>query len=524
MDLSKRELLKDLVVLYVEDEDIILKSMEKILRLLVKEVYTAPNGKIGLEVFQQQQIDVVITDVKMPELNGIEMSKEIKKLKDVPIIITTAFVEAEFLIDAIEIGVNRYITKPAKADKLINAIADVIEPVLLRQEIEEKNKKLQELNAYLEQRIQEEIQKNKEKDLLLLKQSKLVSVDKLSISHLKELSFYAKDLSIIICEEQNLFEKHLSDLVKYYFTDMTYTTNIKEFMNMYQNKSYDIVMLSLDDEKVVSLIDKIKSHKTKQKLITLVYFKNYNYNSPLMYVDSGMCLIDKNDKDKLYYTLLLEAENISFDKRKNKYAQKSLERLSGANLVQDSVEAQSQDELLPSISYIEENIEEAEQIIATEVKKNHTIRIDPNDFDFEDIKNIKDDLENINGELMLNEVQDQHLDNIHLIFTRFYNTFYTFLAVDLKYQLKPFADAVKDIGDFVHTLNYHQLSGDQVTALSLIEHIIDDIINFINFVFMNKEITDIHYLEASLRDNLKLLKIELGIEKQEKSENTLFFF
>jgi YesN/AraC family two-component response regulator len=531
MDLSKKEFLKDLRILYVEDEEIILSSMEKILKVFVKEVITAPNGKLGLEAFKNNDINLIITDVKMPELNGIEMSKEIKKInKDIPIIVTTAFVEAEFLIEAIDIGIDKYISKPAKANKLVNAIAEVIEPIQLKKELEDKTKKLEELNSYLEQRVQDEIQKNKEKDLLLLKQSKLVSVDKITPSHLKELKFYAKDLSVLVYEKEYLFDNQILSLVDNYFNISKYVTSNIEFFDEYRNNNYDLIIFSLNEKDSFMMSEKIKNHKATQKIIILNYFMNYTYTSPLLELNKEICLIDKNDTDKFYYTLLLETENISFENRKSKYLEKNRSHsklISSMKPIAKNVIVQTEaNDTKNEIVLDEEPIEtEAFENKPKNVEQiNDLIVIDPNDFDFDDIRHIKDDLETIIGELILDQISSEKMEEIHLVFTRFYNTFYTFLAVDLKYQLKPFADAVKEIGDFVKSLDFNDLDHEQKESLSKIEYIIEDIINFINYVFINKEIANLNYLEASLKDNLKLIKIELGLEKKEESANNMLLF
>lgn len=113
-------------VLYVEDEPMISEQIKMILEDEVDEVFVANNGAEGLELFKKHKddIDLVITDIQMPKLNGIEMIKEIKKIvPNKPIIITTAFTESEYLVEAIKLGVEKFLQKPIDLHELIDAMS-----------------------------------------------------------------------------------------------------------------------------------------------------------------------------------------------------------------------------------------------------------------------------------------------------------------------------------------------------------------------------------------------------------------
>jgi YesN/AraC family two-component response regulator len=91
MDLKQEEFLKGLRVLYVEDDVIVRLSLGRFLRRRFKEVAEAGNGKDGLELYKALRPDIVITDIEMPVMNGIEMIERISAIvgKDGPIIIVT---------------------------------------------------------------------------------------------------------------------------------------------------------------------------------------------------------------------------------------------------------------------------------------------------------------------------------------------------------------------------------------------------------------------------------------------------
>lgn len=77
-----QDLCKDYTVLYAEDDAETQEGVAKILRRIFKEVYTAADGFIGFELFKEHRPDLVITDIQMPHVNGIKMSKSIKALNE----------------------------------------------------------------------------------------------------------------------------------------------------------------------------------------------------------------------------------------------------------------------------------------------------------------------------------------------------------------------------------------------------------------------------------------------------------
>ncbi len=113
----------DISVLYVEDADIIRNAAAEMIRQKVKTLYLGKNGLEGLELFNEFNPDIVITDIGMPEMDGLEMSREIKrKSPETKIIITTAHDDSSFLLSSIEIGIDQYILKSSIKSQIILAI------------------------------------------------------------------------------------------------------------------------------------------------------------------------------------------------------------------------------------------------------------------------------------------------------------------------------------------------------------------------------------------------------------------
>ncbi len=125
----------DIKLLYVEDNEYVSKETVSLLEQFFKSIEIASNGKEGLEKFRQNKFDLVITDINMPVMNGLEMIKEIKKIdKRLPIIVITAFNDFEYLLESIKIGVYGYILKPIDIDQLLESLYRVIEKIKLRKE------------------------------------------------------------------------------------------------------------------------------------------------------------------------------------------------------------------------------------------------------------------------------------------------------------------------------------------------------------------------------------------------------
>lgn len=128
MQLDTKEL-KKISVLYVEDDDLIRKQTIDLFEKIFKKVFSATDGEEGLEIFKKNipQIDIVITDINMPNKDGLSMIKDINNLNtNIPIIITTAHNDSEHLMDAIELNVDKYISKPVQVRELTVAIVKLV--------------------------------------------------------------------------------------------------------------------------------------------------------------------------------------------------------------------------------------------------------------------------------------------------------------------------------------------------------------------------------------------------------------
>jgi len=155
------EFINSLTVLYVEDNEEARNAMDGLLHVFFKNVIVAVNGEDGLKKFQENEIDLVISDIRMPKMDGVEMSKKIKEVKpDIPILIITAHQEADYLLECIKCSVDAYILKPVDAKKLEETIYSIANRIFcdiakaeyekhLERMVEERTKELERAHDQL---------------------------------------------------------------------------------------------------------------------------------------------------------------------------------------------------------------------------------------------------------------------------------------------------------------------------------------------------------------------------------------
>ncbi len=123
MDEKMLKKLSNFTVLYAEDELGIRVNISEMLSLFFKSVYLAKNGIEAYELFLEKKPDLLITDIKMPLMDGIELAKKVRqKEPKAQILITSAHTEVDYMLEAIELSLVRYIVKPITETKLSDAL------------------------------------------------------------------------------------------------------------------------------------------------------------------------------------------------------------------------------------------------------------------------------------------------------------------------------------------------------------------------------------------------------------------
>jgi DNA-binding response OmpR family regulator len=117
-------------LLYVEDEPFIRRIAISYLRPYFAEIYEASDGVEALGIYKDKKPDMIITDIEMPNMNGLALCKNIrKKDKTTPIIITTAYTSTEYLLEAVSLNLVKYLVKPMEEEPLFEAINTCFEQI-----------------------------------------------------------------------------------------------------------------------------------------------------------------------------------------------------------------------------------------------------------------------------------------------------------------------------------------------------------------------------------------------------------
>lgn len=116
-------------ILVIDDETQITRVLKRTLVAQRYDVRTAPDGEVGLEIFGDFQPDLVITDLSMPQMSGIEVCREIRKLSEVPILVLSVKGEERTKVEALDAGADDYITKPFGIEELLARLRAVLRRV-----------------------------------------------------------------------------------------------------------------------------------------------------------------------------------------------------------------------------------------------------------------------------------------------------------------------------------------------------------------------------------------------------------
>jgi len=220
--LKLRKMGKDIKILYVEDDDLILEQIKNVLTKVFKHVDSAKDGKKGLQLYKTKTYDIVITDIEMPLMSGIEMIQAIQILKEEQIIVvTSAYNDTKNLTKLIEFGIEKFILKPFDINKFFITISKIVVEIYNTKRQLDLQKKLNE--------------KSKLNQLLL--DNIVMPIVVLNNTHVAYVNNKFKDLAINYklgikdFQLSSIFEnEHLSSL-----------SNKKLLEHLYNNKSEYII-------------------------------------------------------------------------------------------------------------------------------------------------------------------------------------------------------------------------------------------------------------------------------------------
>lgn len=141
----------DVSVLLAEDDLASRVFASTVFKTFAREVFAAADGYEGLELYKEKSPDLIVSDISMPKMNGLEMSRLIRETDpNIPIILTTAFDNKETLLEAIDVGINQFIVKPLQKERLISAFKVAAERIEMRKSLAQKTEYIETLSKAME--------------------------------------------------------------------------------------------------------------------------------------------------------------------------------------------------------------------------------------------------------------------------------------------------------------------------------------------------------------------------------------
>lgn len=274
-----KEILKNINVLYVEDEDEVREFTSKTISSIVNQVITARNGEEGLEkYYENESINLILTDINMPKMSGLEMSRIIRqKNKDIPIVITSAHSDPNFLKEAIDVNVSSYAMKPIDLYQLIESMIKAVEPIFLKQKLDDIRKNLE--HKVDEVSIQTKMLLDAQNNIVFLTNySKIVEVNKkflefFNVDSYEDFLSTKKSIVSQFKEDSRFFNKTNIDSDSHWIVELQKLNESDRVVKMTNSENEDrIFTVNIDDYEdkkehfVISLTD-ITTLKEKANLL-----------------------------------------------------------------------------------------------------------------------------------------------------------------------------------------------------------------------------------------------------------------
>lgn len=178
MDKQKEEK-EEIRILYVDDEEDARMVFFDILKYKGYEVDTAKDGYEAIEKVKKKSYSMILTDIKMPGLSGIDMFKEIREINpDLPVLMITGYPRMETAVELMKLGAFAYISKPIKLDELYREIEVALEKEKLIRKNKELFQNLQQVNKELEEANEKKVRERAKE--LEESQKKLLSLERLA--------------------------------------------------------------------------------------------------------------------------------------------------------------------------------------------------------------------------------------------------------------------------------------------------------------------------------------------------------
>ncbi|MBO5209367.1 MAG: response regulator [Lachnospiraceae bacterium] len=233
-------------VLIVEDEKMIRQGIRTMIQrsgVPVEIIMECNNGEMALEILEEQKIDVMFTDIRMPKMNGIELVQNMQKLEHKPITVAiSGYADFSYAVEMMRLGVREYILKPIEREKLIEILKKIEEELIASQISSQNSKQLgnQQLKyLILNEQITEEemntLQAEYENDFCL-QQFYLCIVNPQEIDNVRDQYIYLHNIEendVYLVSEENLEFLLKNELIKEYIGISNVHSGIREIKTAY---------------------------------------------------------------------------------------------------------------------------------------------------------------------------------------------------------------------------------------------------------------------------------------------------
>ncbi|MFA6396661.1 MAG: response regulator [Sulfurimonas sp.] len=134
-------ILNEFNLLYLEDDDSLLKQTSDVLEDFVKNVFGVKTSQEAIRILENESVDIIISDILLENENGIDFLRKLKQGNhvNIPTILTTAHTDTQYLLDVINLKVEKYIVKPINLKELLNTLHDIALVLIQEREVEKNS-------------------------------------------------------------------------------------------------------------------------------------------------------------------------------------------------------------------------------------------------------------------------------------------------------------------------------------------------------------------------------------------------
>ena len=326
-----------------------------------------------------------------------------------------------------------------------------------------------------------------------------------------DLKVFGKHLSLLVVEDEPEIREELLGFFECFFKHVKCAKDGKEALELYKKSRFDIVITDLNMPKMDG-IELSKEIRTLNKDQVIIVLSGYIDDYVVDLIDIGIqALIIKPYKlQNFLQKILVQCENVVLRKAFNKM------KLSKTSETKSSEEMQPKLLVVNSIAkeLVETRKKEQETVI------NHKIHEEIDDTMWihikEDILELNFEYEDVINSILLNGFSENYKEVLVKIFNKYYSNL-SHLA-----NLNDLAKIFLELSELVDSLDLNLLKNGNIEVFDTLEFFYEDIINFFNIVFIEKETKDIHYLTDSLKSSVEQMKCNLGLSTLEEDELEFF--